>query len=172
MRYALVVGSLLVCVLILPMAGCGDPIESARSRVVGRWEGRLDIDEKKLAAQIEKKAKSSGKAMLAKAFVGMMVETLKKGRMVMVFKSNGTFTGTLSGLPGSDSELSGKWRIVGASGNQVVVVMESRGKKEQTTFEFDGEDEFRFVPPVGDKAKAKIPEGVWFRFKRVGGEEK
>ncbi len=175
------------CLLV---SGCSDPVESARSRIVGRWEGRVEIDKKAIEAQIEKKAKSSGKAAIAKALADLMIGTLEKGRMVLVFRSNGTFSGTLSGLPGNDTELTGKWRILDAQRDRVEVELESLGRTERATFLFDGEDKFRFVPPrksnsaeppkeddskkeEGDSKKEEsssllaLPKGLSFRFTRV-----
>ncbi len=138
-------GTLLpVICLVALTSGCGS---KAENRLIGKWEGTFQVDEKKIEAAIEKKSPNKMGAAIAKGMISAMMERLKAAKMIIEFSEDGTFHSSTEGMPGQGNEQDGTWRIVRQDGNKVALEIQIEDKKEQTTLVFNGNDEFSMDMP-------------------------
>ncbi len=142
-------------------AGCN---HSPENRLVGRWQGKVLVDRSAVEGQIDKKIKNKMAAVLAKGVIDKMLQKFESASITLNFRKNGTYDGSVKGLPGKDRNISGTWKVVSSAGSEIKIEIEQNGKKETTTIAFRGRDEFTIKAPPGVQ---EIPDGIEFRFRRM-----
>ena len=142
-------------------AGCR---HSPQNRLVGTWQGKVVVDRSAVERRIDKKVKNKMAAVFAKGIVDKMLQKFESASLTLNFRKNGTYDGSVKGLPGKDREVAGTWKVVSSAGSEIKIEIEQNGKKETTTLAFRGRDEFVIKAPPGIQ---EIPDGIEFRFRRT-----
>lgn len=116
--------------LALLLTGCG---RSAKERLVGRWQGRIEFDD----AKVEQKLQEVSANPIKRAVVEKLIEGAKAGTMDFELKRDGSYTLTLK-LGPIDRDTYGKWEVLEQRGNQATVrLTDHKGKSETATITFE-----------------------------------
>ncbi|REK11920.1 MAG: hypothetical protein DWQ37_12925 [Planctomycetota bacterium] len=113
----------LLLLLLLLIAGCGLTPES---KLVGRWEG-------KPTALAEQAAQDSKLPKLGAGLVKALADQLV---FYVDFRRDGTYQADFG-----NNEVTGKWEVVKAEGNTIVVAMSVAGNASERTFTIDSPDQ-------------------------------
>jgi hypothetical protein len=141
--------------LLLPLIGCGP---SAADRLVGRWEGSLQVDQDEVNRQ-----QASAQSPLEKGLQNFALTGLKSMKMTLEFQADGQMAMSISLGPLNESR-GGTWEVVRQQSDQVTIKsVDEKGIEQESVLTFQDPDTFLMQPPDGDGAR-KL--GV-LRFQRV-----
>ncbi|HAY78383.1 MAG TPA: hypothetical protein DCY79_01105 [Planctomycetaceae bacterium] len=139
------------------ISGCAP---SAKDKLVGKWQGTVEVDNTKL----QQKLGSAGSNPFKKALAAKMIEMVKQGTMEFDLKADDSFSSSLSmGLLSQDTH--GTWKVVQDNGNQITLELtDHKNKIQQSTLTFADDGSFEIVPE-GEAGEVAI-----FRCRRVTSE--
>lgn len=143
-----------VCLLAVVLTGCG---KSAKNRLVGRWQGRIEFDD----AKVDQKLQESANSPIQRAIVEKLIKGFESGTLDFELKSDGSYTSTMKfGRVTTDKY--GKWEVVEQNGNRATVRLTNHdGNVETPTITFSDNDTFT------TDARGPVSEIAAFRCKRV-----
>jgi hypothetical protein len=143
-----------VCLLAVVLTGCG---KSAKNRLVGRWQGRIEFDD----AKVDQKLQESANSPIQRAIAEKMIKGFESSTFDIELKKDGSFTSTLKIGPMTTNGY-GKWEVVNQKGNRATIRLTDQDGKVQTpTITFSDNDTFT------TDATGPVSEIAVFRCKRV-----
>ena len=134
--------------LLLVFLGIGVMVllgPSAKSRLIGTWEGKPVITAEP----------DSGVAGAAANFLGSLVENANVGNVTYQFNADDTVTGVFA-LGAMQNETSGTWKVVETDGDVVTIEIDGEAKAQQMVVTFHDDDHFTATSPGSATGIAKV----------------
>ena len=119
--------------------GCNHAGSSPEQRLLGKWQGTLQID----------------KELAADTLTPEQIDSIQGAAMLVEFQANGTMN---LGVTGQPTQATGTWELVDAAEDTITIVStESDGKSTDLQLHFSDHDLFA-MPLPGPLAKAGLME--------------
>ena len=124
------------------LAGCS--AKSAEERLVGKWKGKVEINEQAVADELAK----TGDADSAK----QVFEALETMEVDIEFKADGKLSMSAEAQTpaGADTQsISGKWQVIADDGDEITIesLYDGEEEAEKIDIKLEGDDAFSTRPP-------------------------
>ncbi|MDP6447307.1 MAG: hypothetical protein QGG36_10095 [Pirellulaceae bacterium] len=144
----------LVILVAVLCSGCGP---SAKDRLIGRWQGTIEVDDTKVQQKLDEAGNNPIKQAIAKKFI----EAIKQGTMDFELKADGSFTSSVR-LGPLTKDTYGNWKVLTDAGDRITVQLtDHNGQTNQPTLAFADDGAFAV------EAEGEASEFAVFRCRRV-----
>ena len=126
----------------------------AKSKLVGTWEAKFELDEAKLIKMFEGQGLNADQIQ---QFLPLVKSQFAGAKMVITLKADGTSEAVMNAA-GQNKKEKGTWEVVAEKGKVVTVKGKNEdGEEETMNLEFDGDDKFKLKVAELEKAPLKTP---------------